>query len=230
MVAASSGPGANAKPGLEHRVVPHLGEEEDVAEQQPGEAGGEQQRREPRERERRARAGARARRPAPGGGRSGAGRRRRGRPRPAKAPEHALVPAPALALGEPEREQADRRDEHARCPSRSGSRVARASRTSGASRSASTIAISPSGMLTRKISRQLTSTSSPPSGGAIEAPTAPIAGPRADHRRALLGREQRQHEPERVRRQRRGADALEHARGHERLDRRRDRAQRRSRA
>ncbi len=52
--------------------------------------------------------------------------------------------------------------------------MARASRTSGASRSASTIAISPSGMLTRKISRQLTSTSRPPSGGAIEAPTAPM--------------------------------------------------------
>ena len=59
-------------------------------------------------------------------------------------------------------------------PSTSGRRVARASRTSGASRSASTIAISPSGTLTMKISRQLTSTSSPPSGGAIEAPTAPI--------------------------------------------------------
>jgi hypothetical protein len=52
--------------------------------------------------------------------------------------------------------------------------VARASRTSGASRSASTIASRPSGTLTMKISRQLTSTSSPPSGGATEAPTAPI--------------------------------------------------------
>ena len=104
-------PGREGEAGLQHRVVPHLGEEEDVAEQQPGEAGGEQQRREPGEREGGHAQERRARRPARDGGRSGAGRPRRGPPRRAKAREHALVPAPVRALGEPEREQADRRDQ-----------------------------------------------------------------------------------------------------------------------
>ena len=226
VVAASSGPGANAKPGLEHRVVPDLGEEEDVAEQQARRSRPRTAASRARRARRRARAGARS--STTGAGMAGAaaqedraedgrGRRRRASTR---SSQPQCWPWVSPSVSRPTAATA------ARSPSRSGSRVARASRTSGASRSASTIAISPSGTLTMKISRQLTSTSRPPSGGAIEAPTAPIAGPRADHRRALLGREQRQHEPERVRRQRRGADALEHARGDERLDRRRDRAQR----
>src|SRR3954452_15501030 len=60
-------------------------------------------------------------------------------------------------------------------PGRSGRRVARGSRISGTTRSAKTAASTPSGTLTRKIQRQLASTSRPPSGGASEAPTAPMA-------------------------------------------------------
>ena len=84
--------------GLEDRVVPHLGEEEDVAEQQAGEAGGEQQRREPGERERRHPQERELDDRRRDGARSGAGRRRRGPPRPRRRRAPAR-PSPSAGPG-----------------------------------------------------------------------------------------------------------------------------------
>ena len=210
--------------GLQDRVVPHLGEEEDVAEQQAGEAGGEQQRREPGERERR-HPQERELDDRRGMARAAAQEDRAEHRRRREDAEHALVPVPVLALGEPEREQGDRRDEHRdadQVGQPRGARVADLGREPQREHDRD------------QAERDVDEEDQPPADLDQQAAErrrdrradGADARPRADHRRALLGRPHRQHEPERVRRQRRRADALEHARGHERLHRRRDRAQR----
>ena len=176
--------GREREAGLQDRVVPHAGEEEDVAEQQRRRS----RRRTAASRARRARtparAAARARRPAPGGARSARrndraedrGRRRRRRSTRSSQPQ-------SRALGEPERRAAPTAATSTAIPSRSGeprgARVADLGREPQREHDRD--------QPERDVDEEdpaasSTSTSSPPSGGRDRGADRADAGPRADRR------------------------------------------------